>query len=117
MLVRVIRDGGVNASPLRSGEDYCVLEVYARFEGKNYYRIDPMDGSAPALFDARGFSVTSPTVSRSWVAEANDGSLFLRPAAWSAPGFWEAYFDDEDWAGDEYLTIRNLIMEEAAREA
>ncbi|MCD9141798.1 hypothetical protein [Streptomyces albireticuli] len=102
-------------SPLRGGEEYAVLEMYAKFGGRNYYRIDPMDGSAPALFDTRGFSVISPSVSRLWVAGSSDeGSLFLRPEEWAAPGFWEAYFDGEDWAEEGYVSLRDALVNEAA---
>ncbi|MFE0047507.1 hypothetical protein [Streptomyces albireticuli] len=119
MLVRVDRDRiqekGLDLSPLRGGEEYTVLEMYAKCEGRNYYRIDPMDGSAPALFDTRGFSVVSPVVSRLWVAGASDeGSLFLRPKEWAAPGFWEAYFDGEYWAEEGYTALRDALVSEAA---
>jgi len=103
-----------NIPPLRHDDRYVVLEIYAKFQGATYFRIDPMDGSAPALFDSHHFRVTSTAVPSAWVAECTElGSLYLRPAEWGRDGFWESFFDDEEWARIQYSNLRDRIIAES----
>ncbi|WP_344634011.1 hypothetical protein [Streptomyces glaucosporus] len=100
--------------PLRSDVDHVVLEIYAKSDGPTYFRIDPGQGAAPALFDSRYFDITSAEMPRCWSLRAtNHGSLFIGPSAWGSAGFWEDYFDGKSQARTEYERWKAVIIEDS----
>lgn len=78
---------------LKKGKDYQVLSI----EGGKY-RIASEQAGTPALFDVELFDVVDAVRPESWVSRGAD-SL---PASWTVFGFWEAFFDAEEWALEVY---------------
>ncbi|GAA3188420.1 MULTISPECIES: hypothetical protein [Streptomyces] len=91
------------ANSLKAGTEYEVLETYATADGPNYFRVESFPGRLPALFDSRLFEITDPETPATWRASLSPyGSFSMSPPAWSAPGFWEALMDAEEWAVSQY---------------
>jgi hypothetical protein len=81
---------------LKPGEPYDVLEVRAEPGRLVHFRIAGEQPGTPALFDSALFDTVDGTIPAHWRARlAPGGTLTLGPEEWSAPGFWEAYFDDD----------------------
>lgn len=114
MLVRVLKSGHANPTPLRSDVDHVVLEVICLpYRKANYYRIEPRDGGAPGFHDSRLFEITSRTIPASWVAHGGeDGCISFTPEPWTVDGFWEAFFDREEWAVQIYFRNRDELLKE-----
>src|SRR5213080_4051399 len=95
------------SAALEPERQYVVLEVYCRFGGPFYFRIEHSKNEAPALFDTRLFKITSPGVPPSWcMFQYDDGSLKFGPKSWQVEGFWQAYLDRDEWALGTYETER-----------
>lgn len=109
-----LRPGDAGAQvPLRSDVEHVVLEIWADHQGENFYRIEPRDGGAPALHNVSNFEVTVNHLPSFWVVQMyGDGSLAICPQGWTAQGFWEAYFDREEWAVQEYRRWRDEMLKE-----
>jgi hypothetical protein len=81
---------------LKPGVSYDVLEVRAEPGRLVHLRIAGEQSGTPALFDAALFDTVDGTIPPHWRARLGPGgTLTLGPEAWAAPGFWEAYFDDD----------------------
>lgn len=100
----------LRSGALRQGEEYTVLEVSAQHGGSMNFRIEYSDKERCALFDSRLFVMTSTVVPPSWRFFLLPGGSFrLRPPAWHEEGFWEAFFDGEQWAQVVYEEERERI--------
>ncbi len=113
-MVRLLSDPSVNSMGLSRGMDHVVLEIYCHpRDGVNYYRVEPRRGGAPGLHDSRKFEITSNSIPKFWVVDdEGSGTLCFTPEAWNVTGFWEAYFDDEEWAVQRYFRWRDEMLKE-----
>ncbi len=90
---------------LRPDEDYAVLAIEHLPERVVAYRIATRQGT-PALFEASLFAITDPRADEAWVVQYNDaGDVELVPEPWSAPGFWEDFFDGNPGAVARYHEV------------
>lgn len=90
---------------LRPDDEYVVLAIEVDLRKGVFYRIASRQGT-PALFEAELFTVTDPRVDGSWVVRYNDaGDIGLTPEAWSAPGFWEDYFNQDPVALERFRAV------------
>jgi len=65
----------------------------------------------PALFQPEIFEIVSSLVPETWiVASGSPGHLEFAPAAWTAPGFWESYFDGDPEAVRCFHEERDKIV-------
>jgi hypothetical protein len=100
------------ADALARGREYVVLEVFAQADGANYFRIEYSKRELPPIFDSRLFEVTSSSIPRCWgLYIVGDGSVAIRPAGWSTPGFWESLMDRDEWAIELYSSVRDDVFE------
>lgn len=100
-------DEAITTNPwLTVGREYDVLEVVAYPGGEILFRLLGDDqAGGPGLWDSRLFMANSTEVPASWVASVDDeGAVRLGPEAWQRDGFWEAYFDGEPAAVDDFRT-------------
>ncbi|MFF8329978.1 hypothetical protein [Streptomyces cacaoi] len=114
MMVRLSKKASARPTGLGRDVDHVVLEIYCDpCRGVNHYRIDPGDGGAPGLHDSRNFIVTSNDVPGIWVVDdGGNGTLCFSPREWTVEGFWEAYFDGEEWATRSYFRWRDDMLKE-----
>ena len=90
---------------LRPDEDYAVLAIEHLPGRVVAYRIATRQGT-PALFEASLFAITDPRVDDAWVVQYKDsGEVELMPGLWSAPGFWEDFFDGNPRAVARYQEV------------
>ena len=61
-------------------------------------RILADDSYTPAIFDLSLFHIVNGAIPANWTVNYKDGILTFGPAAWSAEGFWERYFDGDSSA-------------------
>lgn len=91
------------------GREYVVLEVCGRGSSLKY-RILGDDGVTPALQAAEQFEITSPEIPSDWIFRVYPPQEWeLTPAAWSADGFWMAYFDGDASAKDLFEKIASAL--------
>lgn len=95
---------------LRLGQSYTVLEISTLADRPSFFRIEPIVGEAPALYDVRLFEVVSSALPNNWVATLQEGLLTIGPEVWRTPGFWEAYLDREPWAVKAYDAEREKLL-------
>ncbi|MGK5531353.1 hypothetical protein [Streptomyces sp. URMC 129] len=96
---------------LRPDEEYTVLEVFFQHNKRTLFRMEYSPYESSALFDSRLFTVTSPQIPHCWkFFQLESGSFSLRPESWSAPGFWEAFYDREQWAVEAYEAEKRKIL-------
>lgn len=83
---------------LTVGKEYLVLGVHGE-AGQLKYRLVG-DDPIPIIQDAELFEVVSPEIPSGWAFRVyvTFKDWALEPAAWSVPGFWEAYFDGDSSA-------------------
>jgi len=88
---------------LRPDVDYVVLSVEVLGD-ESAYRIVTEDNATPALFESSLFDVTDESVPGLWVqvSQAHGKPDQRMPRAWSADGFWEAFFDGDPGARRAY---------------
>lgn len=80
--------------------EYVVASVIAEPGRRVLLQIVTDDGTL-GLFDSASFMTTDGAMPVSWTARVGEGGVLeLAPAAWLAPGFWEAYYDGEPSAVD-----------------
>lgn len=96
----VLPASGDGGPYLTNGRLYDVIEVSGNRK-QNTYRIECDDGT-PAIFDARGFTVVDDTLGPDWLTAIRDDGVWVGPAEFLRPGFWESYFDGEPSAIDIY---------------
>ena len=94
--MRVVWRGPSDDTWLRAGVTYDVLEVRAEPGRPVQLRVAAEQSGTPALFDSARFDTVDGMIPSHWRARLSPGgTLTLGPEEWSAPGFWEAYFDDD----------------------
>ena len=75
--------------------EYHVVSVLAVPDGRVQLQIVD-DSRSLGLFDSACFMAVDGTVPDSWTVRIRErGVLDFAPTAWLAPGFWEAYYDDD----------------------
>jgi len=94
---------------VKLGEVYHVLSILIEPEQTMLRLLG--DQSVPALYEPKMFEVVSSIVPSVWtIASPNPGYLSIGPAAWSRPGFWEEYFDDNAEAIATFENERRNIV-------
>jgi hypothetical protein len=79
---------------VKVGGVYHVLSIWIDATHTRFRLVG--EEAAPALFEPEMFEVVSPKVPTSWlVTSPKPGCFSLEPEAWTVPGFWERFFDDE----------------------
>jgi len=101
---------------LSVGRNYVVLAIDASFGEGIYYRMIGDDlGGGPGLYDSRQFEVVDSAIPTMWIVRGTpDGSVEFGPPEWVEPGFWEAYFDGEATAREQFASRSAEIMRAAA---
>lgn len=104
-------------SPLAAGIEYVVLELMAHANWVSArVEVASHDGS-PVLVPLDGtVEVVDARLSGRWRAELVNGALFLAPALWLRPGFWEQFFDGDPAAERDFRLERDLLVQEATGE-
>jgi hypothetical protein len=106
MIVRCIkllnRDGtpkdGKTDSWLTIGNAYYVLEI-CRSNDCIKYRLVGDFSPTPALHEAEKFEIVSNQIPDGWVFQLyGRADWTIGPKAWSATGFWESFFDQDETA-------------------
>ena len=83
-----------NSSWLSVGRIYHVLSMNMDDGLPIKFQLIGNDGQTPAYHDANQFEVVTNNIPDGWVIDfVSNSHLRLSPKAWSAPGFWEDYFD------------------------
>jgi len=81
--------------------EYHVASVLAEPDRQVQIQIVTDDGRSLAWFDSTNFMTVDGAMPESWTARIGEGGVLeLGPAAWLAPGFWEAYYDGDPSAAD-----------------
>ena len=89
---------------------YAVQSIYIDPDEGCKYRILGNEPNAPALFLAVDFEIVDGTMPPSWVVYDLDNRKFvIGPAAWTALGYWDRYFDEDQEARQEFETHRTRI--------
>jgi len=100
---------------LRVGQDYIVLEVFGAGEIVKFRVLSTSNGT-PALHAAQQFSIIDPMIPRNWIfVSYPDNGWSIGPQLWEESGFWESYFNDENWA--RKLFLQELQVLEAEHDA
>lgn len=108
MTTRFIGSNGENW--LHQNCIYAVQSIYIDPDEGCKYRILGEELNTPALFSAADFEIIDASLPPSWVVfELGNGSFVIGPAAWTATGFWERYFDGDQEARQEFETYRSRI--------
>ncbi|WP_326596429.1 hypothetical protein [Streptomyces sp. NBC_01803] len=117
MKVRFTRSEGLEpgalqgAGALKPGEEYVVLEVFSQHGKDTSFRMEYSPRESCAVFDSRLFTITSAKMPPSWIFfQLASGSFSLCPEPWSDQGFWEAFYDREQWAVAAYETEKQKIL-------
>lgn len=80
--------------------EYDVVSVIAEPARRLLVQIVTDDGSL-GLFDSANFMTVDGVMPASWTARIGEGGVLeFAPAAWLAPGVWEAYYDGDPSAAD-----------------
>jgi len=113
MLVKYIDS---NAHDLISGEIYPVLEVLINVDSISQFRVCPPFNNTtlqslerqgtPAysmdknsfLLEVNSFRIVDSGIPENWGLKMIKNNLFFQPMPWIKNGFWEAYYNDEEWA-------------------
>lgn len=117
--VRIINEQTGELLPPNSwltiGKKYHVLSIFVADGEVPKYRLIGDDGVTPALHTSSQFDVVSDTLPSVWKAHSVPFKFFeLAPGSWTAPGFWEAYFDGDPEAEAIFReSCRKLVEEEA----
>jgi hypothetical protein len=99
---------------LRQDREYVVLEVFSRPERSSLFRLEPIDAEPSALFDSRLFSVIDVRMPGTWCFFGLEGGSFcLCPEPWHERGFWEAFYDGEEWAIETYDREKARILQQS----
>lgn len=97
------------SSWLKIGGIYHVLRIQIEPNRTMFQLVG--EEPTPALFQPDLFEVISSRVPESWViVSAKHGFLELTPLSWTAPGFWEAFYDREPEAVACFEEQRRLII-------
>jgi hypothetical protein len=84
---------------LTVSREYEVLCLFIDASRGILLRLMSDNKTTPALFSAKLFEITEPTIPHNWiVTKGKLGDYSLGPKAWSDVGFWERFFDGEDEA-------------------
>lgn len=68
----------------------------------------------PAWFDAHLFSTTSSKIPSNWTIKMDASHMLsMGPAAWRLSGYWESYFNKDEWAIDLYSEQLALTLAES----
>lgn len=95
---------------LTIGKEYVVLSVYGRGDRLDY-RIIGDDRFTPALQAASQFEIIDGNIPNDWMfRQYSDSEWVIMPAAWSADGFWVAYFDREASARAIFEQVVSIIF-------
>ncbi|MGA5352965.1 hypothetical protein ACPCJU_11345 [Streptomyces thermodiastaticus] len=96
---------------LKEGKEYVVLEVFSPYNRPAEFRLEPIEGEEPALFDCRFFTVTSSSIPPTWrYFLLEGGSFFLYPEPWRRIGFWEDFYDHVPEAVRTYNSEKRSIL-------
>jgi len=80
---------------------YHVVSVLAEPDRQVQLQIVTDDGRSLAWFESTNFMTVDGAMPESWTVRIGEGGVLeLGPAAWLAPGFWEAYYDGDPSAAD-----------------
>jgi Immunity protein 40 len=101
------RDGtprdGERDSWLTIGASYYVLEI-CRSNDCIKYRLVGDSSLTPALHEAEKFEIVSNRIPDGWVFQLyGRADWAIGPKAWSAIGFWESFFDQDETAEAIFL--------------
>lgn len=101
----------VSSSPwVKLGRIYVVLTFSIDTAGRARVRIVDDQGGKPGIFSLEQFEIVDHTIPINWeVSQRLSGDFFFGPAAWSAPGYWSRYVEDDPEAvrifESEYIRI------------
>jgi hypothetical protein len=89
---------------LTVGREYAVLEITAYPGREILFRILGDDAqSGPGVWDSRLFRSVSTGLPATWTAAVDEeGVLTIGPEKWRRDGFWEAYFDRDEQAVQDF---------------
>jgi hypothetical protein len=115
------RDGtprdGKSDSWLTIGNSYYVLEI-CRSNDCIKYRLVGDFSPTPALHEAEKFEIVSNEITDGWVFQLyGKYDWTIGPKAWSAKGFWESFFDQDEAAEATFNEECHRIAEANSPEA
>ena len=94
---------------VKIGSIYHVLSIWIE-PGRSKLRLIGEEVT-PALFELEMFEVVSSRIPPTWVAASpKPGCLAFAPVEWSAPGFWESFFDGDPEAVSSFEQARAKIV-------
>lgn len=107
---RIVNAAGRTVAPgespwLTPGKTYLVLAISIVPEGVRY-RIIADQPDTPALFPADQFEVVDGVLGSAWVFSIRAAGIEIGPGRWSAPDFWERYFDGDPQAIEAFRIAR-----------
>lgn len=80
------------------GVSYPVLSVHVHPINGAQIQLLTDDRHTLGWFAIDDFRTVDTSIPKGWVSVLDEGVLELGPAAWLAPGFWEAYYDGDEAA-------------------
>ncbi len=104
------------SSWLTLGRIYHVMSIFTDQNGKRSYGIINRhpDGEWPQMgsHQAECFEVVSEVVPSNWCEWVRENASGASPAAWQAPGFYEAFYDHDPATYPIFERERNIILSE-----
>lgn len=105
-----------SSSWLTLGRVYHVMSIYTDKDGTRSYGVINRhpDGEWPQLgsHQAECFKVVSEVVPSNWCEWTRENATGVAPAAWLAPGFFEAFYDHDPATYLIFERERNIILKE-----
>jgi hypothetical protein len=106
------------SSWLTLGRVYHVMSIFIDENGRRWYGIisSHPHGEWPQMgrHQAECFEVVSEVVPSNWREWRKGNVSGISPAAWQAPGFYEAFYDHDPAAYPIYERERDIILSEDA---
>lgn len=96
------------------GREYTVLSMLMSPIHPLQLQLLAGEPSVPAWFDARLFRTSSSRIPSNWTIKMEAGQMLnVGPTPWRISGYWESYFDNDEWALDLYSEHLALILAES----
>lgn len=105
----------LTSSPwLPVGQTYVVLSLTGVPDRHVSVRLICDDGNSIAVFESSQFKTVCNRLPTNWIGSIGDqGVLRLLPEKWARAGFWEAYFDGDAEAIQDFEIEKDKIHSEA----
>jgi len=98
---------------LTIGRTYVVLTIEIGVHRHLWFRLIGDDSPSPILEDTQQFEIVDGRLPSRWIVWSDGkGFLMLAPQSWTYDGFWEQFFNNDEYARQEFRKEHALIINE-----